>query len=379
MKMMLPLWIIDPVSAEKKLDGLASQGKKLVSMGFFGNCTFEDAAPRQVHHRIVLEKGGLKKGTAAKGWEELCSGKLFYVTCNENTDEDISYTSYRTLHSILKMLCFFGICGCIGMFSGMIMARVDMEKETLFVMPDTLIYSLIMIAVGAIWAAFIICDKKMPGEATKMGGYMKTIPEENFIYDKAAEKRMLKEKTMKMMLKPGWFYAPDKAEQWVEDMARQGWVFYRFDPAGMCFYFLKEESAKLKFVVDYQNVASDEYYQLIKDEGWKLEFTSVSRTMGFTIWTKRWDDDEEEPYFYSDIADEYARAKRMTLTFGLTFALMIVVCIGLMVLYFTTLAEDDSLPALLEFVIVYTVITIEYLIFLIRLIGYFFRVKAKTK
>ncbi|MBR4225106.1 MAG: DUF2812 domain-containing protein [Oscillospiraceae bacterium] len=376
-----PMWIADPVGSEKQLDVLAEKGWRLTSMNFFGVCTFEESSPRHVHHRIVLEKGGVTKGASEKGWECLYQGKVFYVAATEKDLEPISYAAHKKIHSIIKMIFFLLLMAFFGYFLGMWMASIDYAKSLaeLFSIGEAVVLTA-MLAVIATWVHFAVGGKKMPKSDIELGGYMKTIPKENFAYDKKTERRMIKEGRMKAVLKLGWFYAPDKAEEWVEKMALDGWVFYRFDPMGSTFYFLKEDGpAKLRFAVDYQNHSSDEYYEMTKEEGWKLEFTSVTRTMGFSIWSKRWDDEDTRPEFYSDIESEYARAKRFAITFGISIGAMIPVVISIVALYLTEIGTDDTLPAMLTFLVVYALLMVEYLVFFARIMGYYLRVRKRMK
>ncbi|MBQ8979664.1 MAG: DUF2812 domain-containing protein, partial [Oscillospiraceae bacterium] len=301
----LPFWIADPVGAERKLDRLASDGYRLTKMNFCGFCTFDKGESRTVRHRIVLERGGLPHGAAERGWEPLYNGRLFYVTAHEDEKETISYGAHKKLHSIAKTLIFFVICFFFGILLGGTLAALDdMALGEFYGSPDTH-KALAGFAVSlGVLIHFHIGTKRMPSDGLGLGGKMKTVPAENFIYDKKTEKQLIREGQVKRVLKPGWFYAPDKGEEYVRDMAAQGWIFYRFDEMGVTFYFRKGEPRKLKFVVDYQNHADEGYFNTAKEYGWKLEFTSMTRTMGFTMWSKYWDDEEEEPEFYSDAESE---------------------------------------------------------------------------
>ncbi len=380
MKKIYPFWLIDPVGAEKKFDELSEKGFRLTDMNFFGMCSFSESTPEKRVNRIMLGKGGLPKGAQAKGWESLCEKKLFYVASNPDTTAAMGYDSFLKLHSITKIVLFVMPCFFIGRFLGATLALMDADtlppKAAVHLM-ENLVFCLIPVIL---WIALMVCDKRIPKTDLKLGGALKTIPAENFVYTKAEEKQMIKDGRMISKFRPGWFYEPDKTKEYVKGFNRDGWRFYRFDAAGTTFYFVKENAPVYQsFEVDYQNHSSDEYFLNAKEDGWKLEFTSLSRTTGFTMWTKLYNENEPEPAFYSDSQSEYNRAKRLFITFGILFVFMIIVAVMLVVLAVTEMIGAGATLFMIYFAAMYAVITIEYLVFLIKIAGYFFRSRNKFK
>ena len=382
MKRFYPFWIIDPVGTEKKIDDLSEKGYRLSDMNFFGLMSFEEAAPQKKKHCIVLEKGGLPRGAQLRGWECLCQKKLFYVAANEDASETMSYASYIKIHSYAKVAIFTVICFYIGMCAGMLGALSDMDVAVIPPEKAAELVRNIICALALIVLTLVVhmCGKKIPKEDLRLSGALKTIPAENFVYSAEEEKQMLKDGRMMKKMRPGWFDEPDRAAEYVNRQNEQGWRFYRFDAAGVTFYFVKEDApVRQTFVVDFQGLASDEYYVTAKDDGWKLEFTSISRTMGYSIWTKLYGEDEQKPEFYSDIQSEYARAKKFLIVFGLSFLLLLLVSVSMVGIAVKIGSQGDNVAFMIYLSVIYVILVIEYGLFLSKIIGYFVRVKNKMK
>ena len=137
-------------------------------------------------------------------------------------------------------------------------------------------------------------------------------------------------------------------------------------------------SCKLKFVVDYQSEASDEYYLQSKDDGWKLEFTSMMRTMCFVVWSKEYTDSESEPEFYSDEANEMKLAKRMAFTLGIPMLILgAVMLIAVMLIFAIWITINEPKVALI--LPVFALVFAEYTYFGSKATGFYLRTRKKHK
>ncbi len=387
-KKFFPLWFINVINTEEKLMKLSGNGLHLSDMSYgAGIFTFENGKNKKERYRICLAKncgGEPPKGLAASGWKKVCGGKNYYVVKNPDPDvENVpSYEKWKSrvrisLYIAILFLCF-GLGMCIGYLSALSEKIADGKDINIY----SFIFPAVLLIIGAIFAAaFFISNRKLAKTDTDLGlkgKVLKTVPKENFIYSPEEEKQMLKDGRMIKKAPLGWFYAPDKAEKMVEKMGLEGWKFYRFNELGTILYFVKSEPCRIKFVVDYQNESSDEYFASAKEDGWKLEFTSVTRLQGFIIWTKEYGENEDEPEFYSDNETRRKHARRMALTFGLTFLL----CISMIIFSIAMIFIDEGYTGIVPIVPVllvtgYTVLVAEFGFFASKTIGFYIRTKRK--
>ena len=381
MKRFMPFWWFDAVRTEDKLNALAKKGTILRGMGDLGVFEFESGAPAEYVHRCVFLpgcRGKVPAGLQEKGWETVCARTNCYIVRNRDTHAGISYEREKKANNISIAVLFFLMCGVFGYLSGYLGAAADHSSETDFseLAGAIVVFTLMCLLMIALVTVHSHLSKK--GDALKLGGAIKTIPEENFIYTKEQEKQMKREGTLKTSFRPGWFYSPDKAGEYVENMAQKGWKFYRLDEAGVVFYFVKSEPCHIAFVTDYQNHADDGYFTMAKDDGWKLEFTSVSRVMGFSMWTKTYADGEEEPEFYSDTETAYQQSKKLLIAFGIPFG-MIMVCIALFgsIIISNMLAEEETGGFLAAITGIYSVLFVEFAVFFVKIAGYFLRMRKR--
>lgn len=380
MKKFIPFWFWDVTVTEKKLASLHSSGYHLTDFSpLSGMFTFEEGEKADVIYRICRLKncgGEAPKGVAANGWVSVCGSKNFYIAYNPDTEtKNIpSYKFWQTANRISILLIVFVFCYFLGFLSGFGGSAVEGGRfvlKNLHFISAAALEILLLILLLSGWKA----NKNLSKTSADLGlkGFVKTIPRENFIYTKEEEKQMLKSGQMIKRRPLGWFYAPDTAEKMVEEMAQKGWKFYRFDEMGVTFYFIKSQLCKLKFVVDYQGEASDDYYLQGKDDGWKLEFTSIMRTMCFVVWSKEYSDEEECPEFYTDNATMYKRAQRMAFTLGIPMLLFAVFALVFSVI----LSIND--PELIWLVPIYLLVVVEFVYFGSKSIGFYLRMRKKHK
>lgn len=379
-KRFMPLWFADVIACEEKLARLSEQGLHLTGFSpLTGVFTFEEGEKVREKYRICLAPkcgGNVPKGLINNGWEKIYGGRNMYVV--KNPDGEIkngpSYSSWKTLNRAVIVILTIVFCFYIGMLLGAGMAAVDTGNDVKYF---KYIIPLLIIAIPIIVAA--IANRRLAKTDTDLGlkkGIIQTIPAENFIYSKEEEKQMLRDGRMMKKAPLGWFYAPDKAEEMVEKYAREGWKFYRFNEMGTQFFFIKSEPCNLKFVVDFQNMADNGYFAAAKDDGWKLEFTSVTRTMSFIIWSKVYEDADDEPLFYTDDETAMKRARRMALSIGLPMMIVVVAAILICV---TAVQEAAWGSSFAWFAVIYGLLGVEYGVFGVKAIGYYLRMHKKIK
>jgi len=142
---------------------------------------------------------------------------------------------------------------------------------------------------------------------------------------------------------------------------------------GNSFYFISSEPRKMKFHVDYQNITDPSYFNLNKESGWKLFFTSPSRIQCNNVWGKEYTD--EPPKFYSDKESTLKHAKRFALTYSLSFLPLCALYIFAMGKFYFTDFLVLHRQSFFGVFFIYAVVCIEFGSFAMRTILYYFRVK----
>ncbi|MGN0666048.1 MAG: DUF2812 domain-containing protein [Huintestinicola sp.] len=377
-----PVWFLDIIKTEKRLTEYHEKGLALKDFRpIGGKFVFEDAEPAHRHYRICRAPrcgGQMPQSLASKGWEQVCGTKNSYVVRGDDSaaEKMPSYSSWTGLFRIVQMILFLILCYLTGLILGSAGALFDtsdgvLELDAIKIMHHFTLPAICIIAVILLWIKIHLSNRKM----TKAGGVdlnlKLTIPKENYIYTKEQEKQMLKSGEMMKKSPLGWFYAPDKAEEMVERLAAEGWKFYRFNELGTQFFFVRSEPCRLKFVVDYQNHADDQYFVINREDGWKLEFTSVTRVTSYCVWSREYDENEECPVFYSDHESNLKRARSMMLTITIPFLLIAVVFI---LMAFMAVTEENATFAAFAAAF-YAVIVVEYGFFAFKTIGYYLRMR----
>ncbi|MBQ5333299.1 MAG: DUF2812 domain-containing protein [Oscillospiraceae bacterium] len=380
MKKFIPFWFWDVTVTEKKLAELEGSGYHLTSFSPVpGIFEFEEGEKREAIYRICRLKnccGKAPKGVAANGWESVCGSRNIYIARNSDihTENIPSYKFWQTANRITILILVFIFCYFLGFLLGF---GSSATENGIYVLENGKF--ILSAAAEIILLILMLCAWKTNKNLSKtnadlgLSGFSKTVPKENFIYSKEEEKRMLKSGEMIKRTPLGWFYAPDKAEEMVEKMALSGWKFYRFDEMGMTFYFIKSEPCRIKFVVDFQSEASDEYYLQGRDDGWKLEFTSMMRTMCFVVWSREYSDNEECPEFYTDNATTMKRAQRMAFTLGFPMLFFAAFVVWFVIAFIATITDYIWILPL------FILITVEYSVFGIKAIGFYLRMRKKHK
>ncbi len=375
----MPLWFADVIACENVLSKMAENGFHLTDFKpFFGIFSFEEGEKAAERYRICLAGncgGNPPKGLLSKGWERVCGGRNYYVAKTDDfSAEPPSYKSWKTLNRVVMVISLFIFCWCLGVFVGS-GGRFIIDSFTAFEAVHILMFVLSLV----IMAAGLKANRKLSKTDINLHltGVIKTIPEENFIYTKQQEKQMLRSGEMLKKSPLGWFYSPDSAEKMVEEMAKKGWLFYRFNTMGTVFYFVKSQPQKIKFVVDYQNEASSEYFTQCIDDGWKLEFTSAARAMSFVIWSKKYGSDEETPEFYTDGQSVIKRARRTAYTFGISMGAVILAAVFILYAAFTKAGEMGDFVFIV--VPMYILVLLEYGVFFYKVVSYYIRMKRKYR
>lgn len=324
----MPLWFADIIKTEERLSEMAARGDMLTDFRMNGKCTLEQGEPQNVRYRIVPSKkcgGRVPPRLAEYGWEQVCAGKSYYVVKGDKLKVESGpvYNSWVTFYRAVQVVMYFVICYAVGFILGSFAAAAEEKSLPVFlitVLPHIILFGVCLyIAIRA-----HASNKKILAQSKSAVKLSFTIPEGIFRYSPEEEKQMLKDKTMIQKSPLSWIAAPDKTEQWVEKMAAEGWKFYRLDKMGTTFYFIKSEPCRLKFVIDYQDEISDQYIDMVKSDGWQLEFATATRVQGYCIWTKVCAEGEDAE-FYTDGDSALRQAKNYMLKMVLPMILVVLI------------------------------------------------------
>ena len=91
-----------------------------------------------------------------------------------------------------------------------------------------------------------------------------------------------------------WAWNYDQIENWLEEMALQGYVLMDVKGIGTHFYFEKAKPLKCRFCIDFQPRINKDYLQIIIDDGWEI----YPMGFGWYVWSKVYED--QRPHLYSD-------------------------------------------------------------------------------
>lgn len=388
-------WSFDIVKTERWLDEMSRQGKVLDKINFITrNFIFKEEAPMDYHYRLVYKKnskGSVPNRLTEGGYELVTSNKNIY-TLKSDCDTEVKprYTNFLLRNRKIKYACIFALSALSGLyFPTLLLLLISLFSETVRVMIRSFNGSIL----GAVsfWAIFtllpiwlIYClfkinktNKELELLELLCGDKLNlsfTIPKK-LLLSKKEEMKLKKEGLLFKKTRIAWQYAPDIAENWLTAMALKGFVLYRLTKIGNSFLFMKGDPKKIKYVVDYQNQTTPEYFNINVEDGWILLFTSISRNMTYIVWSKEYE--EEEPMFYSDTPSKLKQAKRLAITFSVTFFPLSILFI-IMIIVNITFLDTISLITNIN-MIMYAILACELGFFALRTILYYRRVKKMLK
>lgn len=127
-------------------------------------------------------------------------------------------------------------------------------------------------------------------------------------------------KTLKTKWFWWWGWDAEKLELWLEEKAADGWRLISVGTGGIQFLFQRDEPEKIRFGVDYQSQAEDDYLELFREDGWALVWSGAG---GWYIWQKAWV--TKRPEIYSDSASLILRNNRLTTMLRPIFVILVVI------------------------------------------------------
>ena len=288
-----PFWSYDVEKTEKFLSEMAADGNQLVDVNIWTRMfSFEEGKRETTAYQVIYDKSQkpLPHYLEDTGWKtSLSEGNWQFI---KNDEELIRAYPVREeilkrnrLHSnILKVIaCFYGFQ--LIMPLTILLALMSTGEAGTF-MPSplwgiTIIYFVQVVIV--IWLA-IHAARKLRAFERK---YFSAMVDEDQPSGKIIKK-----------WKIGWMNAPDLLEKWLSNMALDGYHLIRVK--GTRFTFEKGEPKYVSYIYDYQLKVSPNYYDIHKEAGWQLKFTSPYAIFKSSLWMREYANGEEKPQLTYD-------------------------------------------------------------------------------
>lgn len=383
-----PFWSFDVVKTEKWLSEMHSKGYALQKVHFASRrFVFEEIEPVQMFYRIVFDKhanGAPEIYLQDAANEQVCFSKNFYVLRTELTDPTMTptYDGFLRRNKFIGMVFGYLLIFLIGCYLPIVMVSTvilfSFSSFNLYDVIQSLIEFSIPLLIPIATILIFLKLRKTNRELEKLCGdtldLSFTLPKETLL-SKSESIRLRKSGRLIKRTRIAWQYAPDKVEIWLEQMAHDGYHFIRMSKLGNSFFFLKGEPYQAKYHVDYQNKTDPSYFNLNKEAGWKLFFTSLSRFQNLSVWGQEYKD--EPPMFYSDSDSKIRHARKFAQTYSLCFFPVCLIYI-LLIVGNILLHPNISLARMIVQNLLFLLLILEFGFFATRTILYYFRVKKSV-
>ncbi|MEY9094068.1 DUF2812 domain-containing protein [Paenibacillus sp. RC84] len=343
-KVFRPFWSYDVQKTEEWLSSMTEKGHELVKINrgtrhFF----FQQGEPRKRTYRIGfnnIQTNSLSRALLDDGWVKISQSGNWYVTANEQPLEQIKTFPVREgivkhnktiLYIFASILIYLTAIALFNLILGSVIFFQDVPGH--FVESPLWILTYFLIGIGiALWVLTLYSvikinktNKKLIGENIQRKELLGRQQVDRRL-SKDEEKRLRRSGQLIVKRRLGWMYAPDKLEKWLEAMEEHGLNLYRVGKTGTVFYFTMGSPRKVSYCADYQTIADEGYFDIHRDAGWKSAFISTSSIQKWTLWSREYSMDEEQPQIYSDKSHQLKHARRIAITYSCMF-------LPLMILY----------------------------------------------
>ncbi|MBC8061354.1 MAG: DUF2812 domain-containing protein [Clostridiaceae bacterium] len=364
-----PFWSYDVPKTEKWLSTMASKGYHLLDVNFkLRIFKFSFNEPKTVVYRITyskFEEKNLPTGLLLSSWGIQVSNKHWCIMINQNPLSNI--LNFPARNGILKRNRTIMYVVGIGLWILTVLNSLNV------IVAGYIVILLLSASIATAIYTFVklyLTNKKLRVEVGMIPNSSFYIPIDK-LYDKKTGQVITKWKI-------AWYYSPDRIETWLENMEIQGFNLYGLSNLGSTFNFIKEEPRKIKYCTDFQNNASEDYYEFHKQAGWQLIFTSPFGWQKWTLWSKEYKESETKPELYSNKTDVLKHAKKVAVTFSLMFLPLLLIYLALIVFFILLNNRANPIPPILWMNVFISLIPIiEFGSFSLRAILYYFRLKKK--
>ncbi|WP_087974333.1 DUF2812 domain-containing protein [Oceanobacillus rekensis] len=383
-KVFRPFWSHDIEKIETWLSTMARQGYHVVKINRMTNYFFfEKGASKAVNYHIGYDKmfDTLPETLINDGWEQLFKQGNWYVIANQKPSDEIKTTLVRDgviKHNWIVMFVVGGVSLYITFPFLIFLVTISIR----FMLPGNVhvesspfwVFTVLFWMIGILGIYSTVkrykANKRMSGMTMKQRD--KTIP------SRMEEKHLKKAGEIIIKRKVAWQYSPDKLENWLKKMENQGYHLYRVSKWGIKFYFAKGEPRKVSYCLDYQNNLNQNYFDMHKEAGWKLNYTNNSFLSKWSIWSRVYEDGEVEPQLYSDDTHMIKHAKRVMITYLSMFVPVTVLYLMVIILNINLLQRNGMDTLRWSTLILYGIVILEFGTFAVKSLLYYRRVKNKV-
>ncbi|EKN70711.1 hypothetical protein BABA_04699 [Neobacillus bataviensis LMG 21833] len=395
-KVFRPFWSYDVQKTEKWLMSMAEKGYFLVKINrvtriFF----FQKGEPKKLTYRIGFDKMQgevLSRGLKLEGWTKVLRTGNWFVTSNEKPLEQMKTSTVRDgiiKHNRIIMYIFGSLLIYLSIMAAFFLSISGLfliSDDSQVIIEESPYWILTFIYFGALLATFVLAlysvvtihrtNKTLLNEKIIRDGLPNLTHGEGSL-SKVEEKQLKRSGKLIKKRKLGWMYAPDKLEEWLENMEEQGYNLIRVSKTGTTFHFLIGHPRKVSYCADYQNIADESYSDIHRDAGWKRVFASFGSLQKWSIWSREYSENEERPEIYTDKTNQLKHARKIAITYSCMFLPLIIIYMFNLSLG-VELIQDNRLDRLRIFTIIVMVFAIlSFGSFSIRIWMYYSRLKKR--
>lgn len=390
-KLVRLFWSYDIKKTEEWLRDMSLRGYRLESVDFgFRIFKFIKAEKNKVFYRIIYDNNQsntIPKSLDNSGWKIISQHKQWKILINESENINIMPSRNSIIERNNKLVNYsgtaLGLIILLPLIAGFLTRAILRLRKVQVGYSETLsILGMSYLILQLIICIFLAYTHFKIKASTKRIEYAEGI-EIDYNYDayRNIDDEIYIGRTKKCIVRRrlGWFSYPDKLETWLERMARRGFDLYKISKNGTKFYFAKGNKSNKKFSVDFGKQVTKEYFEINKDAGWKLYFSSNSGGYKWNIWAIDYNENTEPPNMYSDNEDKIKNAKKVAVSYCILYVPMIVMYIFVVTVWiYLMLNENKSVEQIFIMALVlYGVLLVEYSFFVVNSILYYLRIKKR--
>ncbi|MEK4426102.1 DUF2812 domain-containing protein [Solibacillus sp. FSL K6-1523] len=304
MKKWRPFWSYQIEETEQWLSEMAGKGQFVKKLNFLSHFEFVEGAPKKQTYAIDLHSN--EAGLMRAGWER--STSLGNWTIYEAQQAQIFPSRENVFKRLRTHFYTFLIV------STLLAPMIIMPLIFLLVLTSTNFLFDITLAIFMTFGALFVGDMFLLMKFRKK--------EKQYL---GIQKMTESEKAIRKM-SFGWMYNPYKTKKWLYEIFERG---YELERAGnIFFYFIPRKSEKISYEIGYEKSINQSYFQLHKEMGWQLKFTTSSTFWNTTIWAMPYQEDEEKPML-TYVKEEKLQVLRRLFVFTTAMSLVFLFIMGM--------------------------------------------------
>lgn len=377
-------WSYNIIKTEQWLSDMAKEGYILKEVNTIGIIfTFEKSNSKNLIYRICYEEDGAKDISISlkkEEWGSVCQRGRWIFICNEKSLEDIKLKPIR--HKLIKRNRFTNnlIRPIIVLYSILFLPmfiilttfwlsfgssdKIIQEGNPLIIYYFNHSFQT-MLFIVFVFGVYTRIKLNRVNKDIKLEDNIHIISVEEDNDLEISEDKLIKKKRL------NWYYNEEKTIQWLNDMASKGYSLCKVDNSGNKFYFTKGEVKKIKYVIDYQSEVTRDYYEVHKEDGWKLKYRNKDEYNHWNLWSREYEG--VEPEIYTDYMDLLDYAKNLFISHTIKFIPLILLWLSL---FYTSLNRDEKIYIT---AFLYLLMAFEYGKFYFNITRHYFKIRKKAK